>query len=301
MKTIQNFDELVAHLKQRPERKRIAVICATDESTQQAVLKALQEDIADAIFVGNTDVVKQNQDLLSFGERVQFIDADDNLDAARKAVLLVREEKADILMKGLVHSADVLRACLNKETGILPKGNVLTHTAVIQVEGFPRMLFYTDPAVIPFPTQEQRVQQVKYMAKLCRDFGIEQPKISLIHCAEDPDAKNFPYTIGYADIIKMAEAGEFGPCIVDGPLDVKTSCSKKSLDNKGIKSPLDGQADALIFPDIEAGNVFHKTVTLFCKATVACTLQGTSRPVVLPSRSDNAQSKFYSLCMAALQ
>ena len=106
--------------------------------------------------------------------------------------------------------------------------------------------------------------------------------------------------MGYGEIKEMAAQGAFGPCIIDGPLDLKTSCSKESMAVKHIDSPIAGDADALIFPDIEAGNLFYKTITLFCQARTAGVLQGPDVPVVLPSRGDSAESKYLSLCLACL-
>ena len=130
-------------------------------------------------------------------------------------------------------------------------------------------------------------------------FGIEQPRIALIHCTEKVSAK-FPHSLDYVNIVELAEAGEFGNVIIDGPLDVKTSCEKTSGNIKGIVSPIDGEADVLIFPNIESGNAFYKAVSLFSHADMAGLLQGPSCPVVLPSRSDSGLSKYYSIAMACL-
>ena len=147
---------------------------------------------------------------------------------------------------------------------------------------------------------QQRMEQVRYVTELCHSFGIEEPRLSLIHCTEKPNEKFFPFTLGYADIIEEAKKGTFGKCIVDGQLDVKTSCDLEAMQTKGIESPIAGEADALIFPDIEAGNVFYKTVTLFCGAETAATLKGPLAPVVLTSRGDRIKSKFYSLALAII-
>lgn len=226
--------------------------------------------------------------------------ADNPQDASEKAVELVRQGKADALMKGFVNTDVLLRAILNKEKGILPKGSVLTHITAAKIPTYPKLLFFTDPAVLPFPTHEQRIEQIKYVANFCHAFNIEQPKISLIHCSEKPDGKHFPYTEGYLELKKMANEGAFGNCIVDGPLDLKTSCSAEALADKKINSPIGGEADAVIFPDIEAGNVFYKTITLFAGAETAAVLQGTLVPVVLASRGDTVESKFYSLALATI-
>ncbi|WP_044533431.1 phosphate acyltransferase, partial [Bacteroides intestinalis] len=123
--------------------------------------------------------------------------------------------------------------------------------------------------------------------------------ISLIHCTEKVSAK-FPHSLDYVNIVELAEAGEFGDVIIDGPLDVKTSCEKTSGDIKGIASPINGEADVLIFPNIESGNAFYKAVSLFAHADMAGLLQGPVCPVVLPSRSDSGLSKYYSIAMACL-
>ena len=300
MNTIKNFDELLAHLKENNVKKRVAVVWAADEKTPAACAQALEAGFIEAIFVGCEEKLKANEALKPFAASMSFVDASDADDAAAKAVALVREDKADVLMKGLINTDNLLHAILNKEEGILPKGRVLTHITAASLTGYDKMLFFTDAAVIPYPTQEQRVEQVRYIASLCRSFGIEQPKISLIHCSEKVGGKFFPFTEGYIDIINSAKNGEFGPCVIDGPLDLKTSCCKESLVKKGIESPLDGEADALVFPDIQAGNVFYKTITLFCGAETAGMLAGTMAPVVLPSRSDSKICKFCSLALAAI-
>ena len=141
-------------------------------------------------------------------------------------------------------------------------------------------------------------------AILDKENGILRPghvlRISLIHCAEKVSAKTFPYTVDYLEIIAEAQTGKFGRCIIDGPLDLKTSLDSVSLREKGIHSVIDGQADALIFPDIVAGNVFYKTITLFGYAKTAGVLQGTQCCCVLPSRADSPESKYYSLALAAI-
>ena len=259
-------------------KKRVAAVCPNDESSHQAIANAERNGII-------TPLVFQS---------------DDPAEAARQAVEAVRRGEADVIMKGFVNTDVLLRAILNKETGILRKGRVMTHITLAELADYHKLLFFTDAAVIPYPTQEQRVAQIQYVTHYCQQLGIERPRISLIHCSEKVDAKNFPFTVGYGEIKEMAAQGAFGPCIVDGPLDLKTSCSKESMAVKHIDSPIAGDADALIFPDIEAGNLFYKTITLFCQARTAGVLQGPDVPVVLPSRGDSAESKYLSLCLACL-
>ena len=278
MQPIKTLNDMIVFLQQRGDRKRVAVICPNDASTRYAVEKGQEMGFIEPIYVNG----------------------DDKDECARRAVALCKSGEADILMKGLVNTDVVLRAILNKETGILRPGHVLTHIAMAEIPKYEKLLFFTDAAVIPIPTKEQRRQQVHYINYVCHALGIEEPRISLIHCAEKVSEKTFPYTKDYLDIIALAQSGYFGRCIIDGPLDLKTSLDSVSLREKGIHSAIDGQADALIFPDIVAGNVFYKTLTLFGYTKTAGVLQGTRCCCVLPSRADSPESKYYSLALAAI-
>ena len=278
MQPIKTLNDMTRFLQQRGDRKRVAVICANDASTRYAIEKGQEMGFIEPIYV----------------------DGDDKDECARRAVSMVKSGEADILMKGLISSDVVLRAILDKDTGIMRQGRVLTHIAMAEIPKYDKLLFFTDAAVIPIPTNEQRRQQIHYVNYVCHALGIEEPRISLIHCAEKVSKKAFPYTQDYLDIIAMAQSGYFGRCIIDGPLDLKTSLDSVSLREKGIHSAVDGQADALIFPDIVAGNVFYKTLTLFAYAKTAGVLQGTLKPVVMPSRSDSPESKYHSLALAAI-
>ena len=300
METIRSFEDMVIHLAQRGERKRVAIVWAADQYSQESVIRALEVGFIDAFFVGCREEVESNKRIMRYQDHITFIDASDRDTAAKISVQMVREGKADILMKGLINTDNLLHVVLDKQTGMLPKGNVLTHITAARLPEYEKLLFFTDSAVIPYPTQEQRIQQIRYMVYVCHALGIEEPKISLIHCTEKVNEKYFPFTIGYKEIIRMAERGEFGKCIIDGPLDLKTSVSPESMRIKGIQSPINGEADALIFPDIEAANVFYKSITLFLGVETAGVLQGTMAPVVLPSRSDSKLCKFYSLALAAI-
>ena len=278
MDTIRNFDELIAHLKQSGNKKRVAVVRPNDESTYKAVEMAER-----AGFIEPMAITGDNPD-----------------EAAARAVAMAREGKADVIMKGQVNTDNLLRAVLNKETGILPKGRVLTHVTCAQLPVYDKLIFCTDVAVIPHPTAEQREEQLKYMLSLMRYFGIEEPRVGLINCTEKVNEKHFPFTVEYKALIAKAQTGAFGRCIIDGPLDLKTCFSPEALHKKGIDSPLEGHADGIIFPDIQAGNVFYKTITAFCHAETAAMLCGPQVPVVLPSRGDTPENKFLSLALASL-
>lgn len=300
MQPIHSFDELTAHLQQLRHMVRLAVVCGSDVSTATAVMHAVNNGFVHATFIGDCAAVKQQPCVAQYaGNNIDFVDTGSQIEAAERAVSWVHAGKADVLMKGLLHTDTLLRAVLNKEWGILPKGRVLTHIAMAELPSYHKLLFLSDAAVIPYPTHEQRVQQVAYMAQMLHAFGIEEPRIALIHCAETVSEK-FPHTMGYGEICQRAAAGEWGPLRVDGPLDLRTACDPVALHTKGIHSVIEGDADGLILPDIETANVLYKALPLFAGAKVAGTLQGTLAPVVLPSRGDDAEAKYNSLAFAAL-
>ncbi|MDO4930157.1 MAG: phosphate acyltransferase [Bacteroidales bacterium] len=296
---ISDLDKLTAHLAARGQRRRVAVVCGTDVDTLKAVADATAGGYAHAIFVGRVAETRQAAEGLMDLSQADFVDAADDTDAARKAVALVRNGEADVLMKGLVGSDVYLRAVLDKTAGLLPLGGVLTHVSVTEWADYGKLLLFSDAAVIPFPTPEQRRAQVGYAVERCRALGVEEPRVALIHCSEKA-SERFPYTLDYADIIAEGQQGRWGKVRIDGPLDLRTSCDAEALRTKGISSPLEGQADVLIFPNIEAANTFYKTMTFIVGAVSAGVLCGTTRPVVLPSRGDDAATKLYSLAMALL-
>lgn len=298
MNMIHQLSDMTDALRRLPSGQSVAVVCGRDAATLDALRRAVDEGVAQAVFVGDAEAVRRNvPDLVARGATV--VDAATPAEAAARAVALVREGRADVLMKGLVGSDVVLRAVLDKQAGMLAPGAVLTHLAVAQLPAYGKLLFFTDAAVIPYPTQEQREAQVGYAVDACRRFGVEQPRVALVHCSEKASDK-FPHVAGYAAIRAAAAGGRWGNALVDGPLDVRTACDAGALAVKGIESPLDGRADVLVLPDIEAGNVFYKTITLFAGARTAAVVQGATRPVVLTSRGDDAACKYDSLCMALL-
>ena len=299
MSRIKTFKELTAHLASMKKQPVVAVVCPYDEETCGAVSLALADGFIKAVLVGEKEKIESTGLSSRFPDSVELLSTTDTLEAAAVAVNLVREGKADILMKGLIGTDQLLKAVLNKEAGILPKGNLLTHVTVSEIPGMDRLLFCSDVAVIPYPTLEQREKMIGLDLDLVRKFGVERPKVALIHFTEKVNPK-FPNSVDYQTIVERAVAGEYGDMVAGGPMDVKTAVDLHSAQVKGIKSEVCGCADLLIFPNIESGNTFYKTVSYFAKARMAGMLLGTTAPVVLPSRSDSTDSKYNSLALAAL-
>lgn len=299
MEQIKTFKQMTAHLKMYNSRKRVAVVCGYDAHSFSAIKRAIDEGFAEFILVGEITKYQNYFDFDNVNPYMTFLNVQNSEEAARKTVSLIREGKADILMKGIINTDVLLHAILNKDEGLLQPGHLVTHMAVMQIPSYKKLLFFSDAAVIPNPTLEQRVAIINYAINACNEFGIVKPRIAMIHCTEKVSSK-FPVSLDYAKIVERYKAGEFQNSIIDGPLDVSVACNKAKMDIKGINSPINGDADVLVFPDIESGNAFYKAVTLFAGAEIACLLMGTQCPVVLTSRSDSTETKYYSLCMACV-
>ena len=299
MDGLKDFKDMLARLECRNRRWRLAIVCAEDESSRMAAEWALDRKFVDVTFVGGTKIVLSDKRLSRFRSHWTVVRTESRDEAARIAVEMAREGKVDIRMKGMINTDNLLRAILDKQQGLLMPGAVMTHIALARTPSYHKMLFFTDSAVIPYPNRMQRVEQVRTIVRICRQTGISRPKVALVHCTEKVNGKIFPLTEDYVEVINMAKEGAFGDCVVDGPMDVKSACSADAMRIKNIKSPINGDADALVMPDIEAGNCFYKTITLFSQADTAGVLAGTKVPVVLPSRGDDAMSKFFSLALAA--
>ena len=298
MKHFTDFSVLTTTLRQTDKKKIVALACPHDSHTQKVINMALDNGIAEFILTAGRQV-DENLSLIieRHKEHVKLIECGNDEEAARVAVETAKSKRADILMKGTLNTDVLLHAALDKQSGILKKGRVMTHIAMAQIQGYKKLLMFSDAAVIPHPTLEQFHAIVGYTAEACRRLGIETPNIALTHFSEKTNPK-FEHTISYKEIIRRAGNGEYGNCIVDGPMDVKTACDTESSEIKGIISPVAGNADVIIFPNIESGNTFYKTISLFANATTAGWLEGTDVPVVVSSRADSVESKYFSLALA---
>lgn len=300
MELIRTLTQLVNNLRSLGIRRRVAVVCPNDPHTEYVIIRSLREEIAEYLLVTDEAHVEVAHSLHAASPdfvRIYVTSTPD--EAAALAVELVRTGEADILMKGLINTDNLLRAVLKKEKGLLPPGNILSHVAIAQIPLYHKLLLFSDAAVIPCPGLAQFRAMIANDIALCRKLGNEEPRVALIHCSEKVNEK-FPHTLDYVQLKEEARAGKFGAAFIDGPMDAKTACDSHSGEIKGLSSPVVGNADIMIFPNIESGNTFYKTLSLFGDANMAGMLTGTVAPVVVPSRSDSGNSKFYSLALACL-
>jgi len=278
----------------------MAVANAVDSHTLDAVLRAVDLGIVEAYLIGDVASIESphlfEQNLSPF---IHIIDKPEVLEATLEAVRMVKTGEADILMKGLVNTDVLLRAILDKEKGILPPGNVLTYNAAMEIPNYHKLIFFSDPVVIPSPNLVQRTAMIRYAIATALKFGIKKPKVALIHATEIANPK-IHYMQDYLDIMQMWRNGDFGDVIMDGPLDIFLALDKERGRIKNVPTPVLGDADILIFPNFESANIFYKGLSLFAGAEMGGLLQGTEKPVVLTSRSESIDSKFYSIAMACV-
>jgi len=300
MKAITSLDQMVQHLCDTGIQKRIAVAVAEDDNTLGALLEAHKRGFANPILIGDktrieTVLNKENANPSDF----QIVDIPDHQEAVSEAVRMVRADEADVLMKGLIGTDKFLKAVLDKEKGLLPAGNVMSYVCAVELPKYHKLLFVSDTAVLPYPNLDQKVAMVKYTVEMTKRFGIDDPKVALIGASEKVN-KAFPYSLDYEKILEMDKAGQLPACTIDGPLDVFLACDKESVKIKGIPTPINGEADAMIFPSLESANSFYKGLMLFGGGELAGLIQGTIKPVVVMSRSESQKSKFYCVALSCL-
>ncbi len=280
MDQIQSLEQLEMLVKEQKTPK-MAVAFAQDEDTLLAVKRAVEEKIVDAILVGEEKLIVEKCEKLNISpELFEIINEPNEKKSGDVSVKLIVDGKADILMKGLISTPYFLKSILNKDYNLVKKGTVLSHTALIDISTYDKLLIVSDVAMIPYPDLSQKIQMINYNIKIAEKLNIINPKVALISANEKVSEK-MQSTIDAAVISKMADRKQIKGAIIDGPLALDVALSKKACDIKGLKSPIEGHADILIFANIDTGNVFYKTTTILGSAKLAGVVTGTSSPLFL--------------------
>ncbi|HAQ66039.1 MAG TPA: phosphate butyryltransferase [Bacteroidales bacterium] len=297
--SIINLQQLVEVVKTKP-RKRLIAAFANDSHTIQAVSNAIDLGIVEGILVGDEAAILQvcaheGIDSLKF----KIVQEADEQKAAHKAVEMIMKGEGDILMKGLVSTDKYMRAILNKDAGMLPPKAVLTHVTVIESAGYHKLLVVGDVAIIPQPDLSQKVAITNFLIQVAKALGIEQPKVAVIAATEQM-LPGMQACVDAGIISKMADRGQIKGAFVDGPLALDVALDRESAQIKKIGGNVAGDADCLLFPNIESGNVFYKSHTKLSKGELGAVVMGARCPAVLSSRGDSALTKTYSIALAAL-
>lgn len=298
---MKNFNDIFTMLQSRGSKKRMVAAWGVDEHTISAASKAIDLGLVSVTLVGDEAAIadvcnREGIDLSKF----EIIDNPSELSAVAQAVKLVKDGEGDFLMKGLCSTDKFLRAILNKETGLLPPKGTLTHCGVIEMPCYHKLLFVGDVAVIPAPDLKQKQVIMECLVKTARSAGIQTPKVALIAATEQVLPSQIA-TQEAALLAMMAQRGQIKGCVADGPLALDVAIDKESAEIKGVAGPVAGDADCLLFPNIESGNVFYKANSKLVKGTrQAGILVGAKVPCVLSSRADSTDTKLNSIAVAAM-
>ena len=299
IKMAKTYDDLLAKVAACPVKK-VAVACAQDDAVLEAVKAAKERNIADAILVGDEQKIKTIADVLKMDvKNFEIIDVKDTYEAALTAVKLVHDGKADMYMKGLIDTKSFLKSVLDKEVG-LRTDKTLSHVCVFDIEGIDRLLFLSDVAFIPYPDLETKANIIRNTVEIAQACGVDNPKVAPLAAVEVVNPK-MPCTVEAEELTKMNEAGDIKDCIVDGPLSLDLAIEPQAAFHKGTTDrKIVGDADILLFPDIQAGNITYKSLVHTAPCKNGNILTGTKAPVILTSRSDEFEAKVNSIALGAV-
>jgi phosphate butyryltransferase len=292
---LENLLEIACNKRKRT----ISVAVAQDKEVLSAVLKAVEMNIVDAILVGDEKKIREIicKENLSISN-VKIIDEEDIFKAATKAVELVATGKASFIMKGMLNTADLLKAVLNKEMGLRGDG-LLSHVMIYDVPTYHKLLMLTDGGMVLYPDLNEKIGIIKNSVKVAHALNIDNPKVAPL-CAIESVNPNMQATIDASILTQMNKRGQIKGCVIDGPLALDNAISEEAAKHKGIVSTVAGDSDILLVPNIEAGNMLGKSLTYFANAESAGVIMGAKCPVVLVSRADSAKSKLYSIALGSI-
>ena len=297
---ITNFDQMFEQLRSKP-KKRLVAAWGVDDHTISAVYMAVEAGIVEGILVGDEAMIQKvcsenNYDIA----KLTVVNNPNELKSIAQAVDMVNAGEADILMKGLCSTDKYMRGILNKEKGLLPPKAVLSHVCVVQNPGYHKLLVISDIAVIPAPDFKQKQAMIGYVANTAKALGIDKPKVAMVTATEQMLVR-MPACVEAAMLAKMSDRGQIAGCVVDGPLALDVALCKEAAEIKKLKSEVAGDADCLVFPSIEAANVFYKLGGHFIPGVkMAAMVAGAKAPCVLSSRADSTETKLNSIALAAL-
>ncbi|MCL2290613.1 MAG: phosphate acyltransferase [Bacteroidetes bacterium] len=296
---ITKLAQVIDLVKSKP-KKRLVAAFANDDHTIEAVNNAVELGIVDAILVGDEPVIRQVCKQLNIdADKFVIVHEPDEMKAATKSCNLINQKEADILMKGALSTDKYMRAILNKEQGLCPPNAVLSHVAVVENPAYHKLLIASDCAIIPAPDLKQKQMILQYIIRTAKAIGLTQPKVAIIAATEQMSA-GMPACVDAAILAKMADRGQITGALIDGPISLDVAVDEETAKTKKMVGGVAGDADGLLFPNIESGNIFYKCSTKFNNAEVGAFLAGAKAPCVLSSRADTSLTKLYSIAMAAV-
>lgn len=293
----RNYEDVHTQAARLP-KKRIAVGGAHDEVVLEMVAMAAAKGSADFILVGKEDEIRTLAKAQGVTDGFSVIDEADDKEACLIASGLVRDGKADVLMKGMVNSSTFLRAVLDKERG-LRAGKMLSHLAIFEVPSYPRLMFMTDGGMNTAPDLEAKRHILANAVDGLHRIGMKTPNVAIV-CANEMVDPKITSTVDAQALAREAADGAFGSCIVEGPTAMDLAVSPEAVAHKGLKSQIAGKTDLFLFPDIESCNTVGKTLMYFAGGKMTGLVLGAAAPIVLTSRTETAEGKLNSVMLACL-
>lgn len=295
---MKNFNEIIQFAKEIGP-KTISVACCQDKEVLMAIEMARKEKIANAILVGDIEKTKEiakniNLDLSNY----ELIHIEDLSKASLKSVELVSKGNAHMVMKGLVDTSIILKSVLDKDKG-LRTDNILSHVAVFDIKDYDRLFFITDAAMNLAPDLNSKKQIIENACKVAHALNIDIPKVAVI-CAKEKVNPKMKDTVDAKNLEEMCNRGEIKGCIVGGPFALDNAVSVEAAKHKGITHQVAGNADILLVPDIEAGNILYKSLVFFSESKNGGIIVGAKSPIILTSRADDEETKLNSIALAVL-
>ncbi|WP_408956336.1 bifunctional enoyl-CoA hydratase/phosphate acetyltransferase [Natroniella sp. ANB-PHB2] len=293
---LENFDQLTKEAKAEPTLK-LAVAAAENKIVLESVKRAVELGIIEAILIGDEEQIKTEAEKIDYQPQ-HIMTTDSKTESAHKAVELISKGEADFPMKGLLSSKAMLKALLNKKYG-LRQDRLLSTVTLINLTDKDGMVVVTDGGINIAPDLKEKVEIIKNSVELTQALGVKESKVAALAAVEVVNPA-MPATLEAAALAKMGDRGQIKGTIVDGPFALDNAICKEAAKQKGIHSPVAGEADILLVPNIEVGNVLYKSLIIYSGLEAASLAMGAKVPMVFTSRADSVQTKFYSIILGKL-
>ena len=295
------LEQLISAAKKKRANTTIVVAHATHEFIFLAAKRAIEEKFASFIFVGPLSIMEQIKRGIQFPEELQdrltLVDSDDEEASAKIAINLIRDSQGTILMKGMLTTSILLKAVLHREEGLRTE-KIISHLAAFSIPARDKLLFLTDASMNILPNLSEKMEITQNAVDAIVEIGVNEPKVAALAAIEMVNPA-MQATLDGAALAQMNKRGQITSCIVDGPLAFDVAVSPEAAKQKNLQSEVAGNADLLLVPSMEVGNMLYKSFTLFGNALVGGMIIGAKVPIILTSRADSLESKLFSMAMAA--
>lgn len=296
---IKSFEEVKEKLLASPVKRKVGVVAAHDEHTLDAVVMAARDGLVDPVLVGDSDAICRILKSLDYDpEKAEIIHVPDPSEAAKQVAALVREGKIDCVMKGKIETGPLMKVMVNRDYGIR-KNETMSLVSFVESPYYHKVFAITDVGLLTYPDTNQKVAAICNAVEAFHALGTENPKVAILTAVEKVNPK-MPETVEAAEIKKMNQEGKLAGCVVEGPISYDLAMDPESWKTKGYESPVAGDADLLVVPNIVAGNILIKCLSFTGGSKTCGVIMGAMVPLIITSRSSSVEDKFMSIVMSAM-